>query len=109
MCYSDCVSFVNVMKEKEKFSESMNINVKSILEERLANSLGLDKYQYIMSHFKTVDVSKDADFQSTFNGFYIVRRNEEWRKAYYNYFENTKNGNATGTNLLARQMWRKKG
>ena len=68
----------------------MHINVKEILEKRLAESLGLDKYQYIMDHVLDVDISKDKDFQRVFNGFYIVRRNEEWREIYYDYFERMK-------------------
>jgi hypothetical protein len=61
----------------------MNIDVKGILQNRLASSLGLDKYQYIMEHVMKTDVSADEDFQRIFNGFYIVRRNEEWRNVYY--------------------------
>ena len=68
----------------------MNIDVKDILQNRLASSLGLDKYQYIMEHVMNTDVSVDEDFQRIFNGFYIVRRNEEWRKIYYAYFEKLK-------------------
>ena len=68
----------------------MNIDVKEILQNKLAASLGLDKYQYIMTHVMETDVSADEDFQRIFNGFYIVRRNEQWRKVYYSYFEEVK-------------------
>ncbi|MCR5792401.1 MAG: hypothetical protein K6G65_04460 [Lachnospiraceae bacterium] len=68
----------------------MQVDVKKIMENRLASSLGLDKYQYIMEHVMKTDVSQDGEFQRVFNGFYIVRRNEEWRKIYYNYFERVK-------------------
>ena len=68
----------------------MNIDVKGILQNKLAASLGLDKYQYIMTHVMETDVSADEDFQRIFNGFYIVRRNEQWRNVYYSYFEEVK-------------------
>ena len=48
---------------------------------------GLDAYCKIMSLYKSVDVSKNANFQRTFNYFYRVRRNEQWRKIYYDIFQ----------------------
>ena len=68
----------------------MNFDVNKVFQERLAVSMGLDKYQYIMEQVKKTDVSSDVDFQRIFNGFYIVRRNEAWRKVYYELFERVK-------------------
>ncbi len=67
------------------------INPKSIIQQRLATSFGLDIYASIMKTFRNVDVSKDEDFQRKFNHFYRVRRNEEWRSSYYDLFESIKN------------------
>ena len=78
----------------------MRIDVKGILQNRLASSLGLDKYQYIMEHVMKTDVSADEDFQRIFNGFYIVRRNEEWRNVYYSYFEKVKNSKPTFEDII---------
>ena len=52
--------------------------------------MGLDKYALIMQKACEVDVSKDLEFQRIFNGFYIVRRNADWRKQYYSLFEEAK-------------------
>ncbi|SDW67347.1 hypothetical protein SAMN05216391_1147 [Lachnospiraceae bacterium KHCPX20] len=84
------------------------INVKEVLENRLATSLGLDKYRYIMEHCKETDVSKDVDFQRVFNGFYIVRRNEAWRKIYYDYFESVKYKDISFTEIIT-YMYEKTG
>lgn len=65
----------------------MNFNVSRVFQERLASSMGLDKYQYIMKQVNNTNVATNSDFQRVFNGFYIVRRNESWRKAYYEHFE----------------------
>lgn len=73
----------------------MKIDANKIIEERLAASMGLDKYDEIMRQVNTVDVSRDADFQRQFNGFYIVRRNADWRKIYYELFETMKTKPAT--------------
>ena len=65
----------------------MNFDVTKVFQDRLAESMGLDKYQYIMEQVGKTDNSQDADFQRTFIGFYVVRRNEAWIKVYYEYFE----------------------
>ena len=78
----------------------MTFDVNQVFQDRLAASLGLDKYRYIMDNVWNTDVSLNADFQRTFNGFYIVRRNEEWRKVYYGLFEQMKSGAPTFANIL---------
>lgn len=80
----------------------MNFNVEKIFQDRLASSLGLDKYKYIMEWVKRTNLSVNTDFQRTFNGFYIVRRNEEWRKVYYEYFENVKTETPTFASIITR-------
>ena len=78
----------------------MNFDVNKVFQERLASSMGLDKYQLILEQVKKTDVSVDADFQRTFNGFYMVRRNETWRKVYYQHFERVKRGTPTFASIL---------
>ena len=66
------------------------IDAKKVIETRIAESMGFDKYKQIMETVRKTDVSSDSDFQRIFNAFYRVRRNAEWRKAYYDLFEATK-------------------
>ena len=54
----------------------MSFDVRKVFQERLASSMGLDKYRYIMEQVSITNVAIDTDFQRTFNGFYVVRRNE---------------------------------
>lgn len=54
------------------------INATEILQAQLARSLGLDRYADIM---RGDPASKG--FQKAFNGYYRIRRNEEWRHHYY--------------------------
>ena len=61
------------------------INTKEILQAQLARSLGLDRYMEIMNGDPA-----SSDFQHAFNGFYRVRRNEEWRHHYYGLFSKAK-------------------
>ena len=65
----------------------LKFNAAEVLEKRLASSLGLDQYAEIMQKSKATDISKDREFQHLFNAFYLVRRNEDWRKTYYTLFE----------------------
>ena len=71
----------------------INIDAKKVIETRIAESMGFDKYKQIMEMVLKTDVSSDPEFQRTFNGFYRVRRNAEWRKAYYDLFEKVKVNN----------------
>lgn len=69
------------------------IDAKRVIETRIAESMGFDKYKQIMETVRKTDVSTDLDFQRTFNAFYRVRRNAEWRKVYYDLFETVKDSN----------------
>lgn len=78
----------------------MNFNVGKVFQARLAASMGLDRYRYIMERVNSTNVATDIDFQRTFNGFYLVRRNEDWRKSYYEHFESVKSGSPTFESII---------
>lgn len=78
----------------------MTFNVRKVFQDRLAESMGLNKYRYIMEQVNNTNVAKNTDFQRAFNGFYIVRRNEHWRNCYYEYFESVKKGNPTFEDII---------
>lgn len=67
-----------------------DFDVNEVLRNRLAESMGLDYYSRIMNNVRITNVATDRTFQKTFNGFYLVRRNESWRNVYYNLFEELK-------------------
>ena len=79
-----------------------------IIETRIAESMGFDKYKMIIEHVRKVDVSADLDFQRTYNGFYRIRRNAEWRAAYYGLFEEIKNSSPTFEQII-RALYRDTG
>ena len=64
----------------------VHIDAKRVIETRIAESMGFDKYKQIMETVRKTDVSTDLNFQRAFNAFYRVRRNAEWRKAYYSLY-----------------------
>lgn len=55
---------------------------KNIIQRQLERSFGLPEYTSIMSSVQPGEES----FQRRFNAFYKVRRNKEWRVAYYAVF-----------------------
>ena len=61
---------------------------------------GLDAYCKIMKLYKNVDVSENVDFQRTFNYFYKVRRNEQWRKIYYDIFQRLRDKNPSFDEII---------
>ena len=69
----------------------MNINTNTLIENLISQNFALNKYKQIIEDVKRVDVSKDKEYQKVYNYFYKVRRNEQWRKVYYNIFEKSKN------------------
>lgn len=69
----------------------MIIDTNNLVENLLGKGLGIANYKKIMESMKNVDVSSNEPFQKTFNYFYKVRRNAEWRKTYYTLFESVKN------------------
>ena len=78
----------------------MNFDVNKVFQDRLASSMGLDRYKYIMEQVHKTNIATDEEFQRAFNGFYIVRRNEAWRKNYYKYFEEIKNGKPSFESII---------
>ncbi len=78
----------------------MKIDANKLIEEAPAIRRGLNKYDIIMNRVNVVNVSKDADFQRQFNGFYRIRRNAEWRKIYYDLFETAKAGPVTFSEII---------
>lgn len=78
----------------------IDFDVKKVFQDKLASSMGLDRYKIIMESIFKTDVSSDNEFQRLFNGFYMVRRNTDWRKIYYNYFESIKNTKPTFSNII---------
>ena len=69
----------------------MIINTKTLVGEIFSQRFGLYKYEKIMKNVKLSNVSIDKEFQKNFNHYYQVRRDEAWRKTYYELFEDIKN------------------
>ena len=76
------------------------IDSKKVIEARIAESMGFDKYKQIMETVRKTNVSTDLDFQRAFNAFYRVRRNAEWRKTYYDLFETSKNSTPSFESII---------
>jgi len=54
--------------------------------------IGLKKYETIMKLFHATDVSRNLDFQRTFNGFYRVKlKSKEFYQTFYEFLELNKN------------------
>ena len=66
---------------------------KNFQKKSIIKALSLDNYNYIINTInnKNIDISKDEEFQKTFDAFFKVRRDEKWRREYYNYFQKVKN------------------
>lgn len=59
-------------------------NFKDIEQDMLIHGLHIKEYDYIINN---VDKIESKKFQTTFNYFFKVRRNKEWRRIYYELFQ----------------------
>jgi hypothetical protein len=75
----------------EENKQKISLNNAQIQKALSLISNGLERYLWIQGEFKKKDVTKNGEFQKIFNGFYKVRRNEDWRKKFYSLLEKNKN------------------
>ena len=70
----------------------MEYSFKEFQKTALIRLLGMDKYKKIITMFndKNIDLTSEK-FTKKFNAFYRVRRNKEWQKVYYDYFNKNRN------------------
>lgn len=79
---------------------NIRLEPEKIIAERIASRLGLVQYSRILSRVADCNVSNDKEFQRLFNGYYLVRRNEKWRRDYYGLFESMKTKRPTFESIL---------
>ena len=69
---------------------SISLNRRSIIRALGSVESGLEKYRWIQAAVVERDVAVDAEFQRRFNGFYRIRRNRQWRQAFFGLLEQCK-------------------
>ena len=67
----------------------LQVNIKDLFPTE-SKKRGVEKHADIMKAFSSINVTTDKAFQRKFNGFYRVRRNEEWQSHYYTIMEQGK-------------------
>ena len=73
--------------------------IRCILQREVTKK-GIKKYVNIMNLFSKVNISEDKNFQKTFTGFYRIRRNEQFRKEYYDLMQKYKFKNVSFEEIL---------
>lgn len=67
---------------------------------------GLRKYEEICNLFDSMDdVSNNKEFQTKFDGFYRVRRNQEWRDYYFKLMQKNKNNEKVSFNDIISSIY----
>lgn len=87
----------------------MDYSFKKFQKNSIIRFLALDKYNYIKDNIYKCDVSKDKEFQTRFNAFYRVRRDNQWREIFYKYFEKIKNDKNITFDEILDYMYEKTG
>lgn len=68
----------------------MTLSQEEVIKALPLVAVGLAKYRWLQAEAPRRDVSADPEFQKRFGGFYRVRRNAEWRAAYFRLLEDAK-------------------
>lgn len=71
----------------------------------IEKALGFEDYKTIISLVNKVDVSKCTDFQTAFDRYYRVRRNDTWRDSFYKYFESVKSNKDIGFDAILDHLY----
>ncbi len=62
--------------------------IEEVIERGIAKGWGVDTYKDLMQDIqKGGNIVQNTEFQRKFNGFYKVRRGEDWREKFYGLFE----------------------
>ena len=69
----------------------------------------LANYDYIIRQIRQTDISADDSFQRKFTYFYKIRRKAEWRKAYYELFEENKYNSDVSFEMILRSIYHQTG
>lgn len=91
----------NNNQEIGKGGNTIKIDAVNLVQNLVSKALSIEDYQKIMDTYMNVDISSNEEFQKLFNRFYVVRRNKEWRRIYYDFFQKNKyNKNITFGEIL---------
>ncbi len=61
---------------------------------------GLKKYQWLQAQRDTCDLRSDPEYRKRFNGFYRVRRGQDWQDKFYDLLERKKGQTVPFAELL---------
>ena len=69
----------------------------------------IQKYLEIQALVRNTNVSSDETFQRKFCGFYRVRRNKEWKKSYFDLFEQAKTMKELSFSYILNELYKRTG
>ena len=67
---------------------SIELDTKNAFQSFFVRSIGIADYVWLTKNVKSPSVADlNGGFQKRFNSFYVVRRNEDWKKDFYDVFD----------------------
>jgi hypothetical protein len=66
-----------------------------------ATAIGLAKYVWLQKNLRITDVRADRNFRRRFNGFYRIRRGEDWQRSFFELLEEMKSNPLPFSEILA--------
>ena len=83
-------------------------NIEILKDAQIIKKLNIERYAYIITYLPKTDVSDNIEFQKVYNSFFRVRRNEQWRKIYYDIMERAKRTNLSFRDIIT-EIYQKTG
>lgn len=76
-----------------------------IFERLLRRHADLSRYAYTIRSLRSLNVAENSEYQRTFNGLYMVRRNAFWRTKFYEVMEKLKVQSEPNFEAVLTELW----
>lgn len=83
----------------------MKLCAEKIIRNSLTQSLGLDKYDYLLENKNKITISSTEHYARVFNSYFKVRKSYAWQNSFFEIFENNKNNLEITFNDLLEEVY----
>ena len=83
-------------------------NIEILKDSQIIKKLNIERYAYIITYLPKTNISENPEFQKVYNYFFKVRRNEQWRKVYFDIMERAKTNELSFRDIIT-EIYKKTG
>ena len=83
-------------------------SIEFLKDTHIIKKFNIERYAYIITYLPKTNVFENLEFQKVYNSFFKVRRNEQWRKIYYDIMERAKTNDLSFRDIIT-EIYQKTG